>query len=191
MVRPIHASPACKPIQASGLEQPRSSSPASTMRNVLKTDDKSPNTSGSCLANTNPAKPIATAASHSAGLLMPLHRVGNPLARTILVECAWSSLRYNPWAKHVYDRICGKQKTRKKKAAMAAFTGRHPAKPTSSIGAVVRSMCNALLVQIVLRFRCLGYRCIFNVSHFLLGATKNVGSRVCEKSIRRRFTVPT
>lgn len=34
---------------------------------------------------------------------------GNPLARTILVECAWASLRYNPWAKGVYERICGKQ----------------------------------------------------------------------------------
>jgi transposase len=44
---------------------------------------------------------------------------GNPLARTILVECAWASLRYNPWAKSIYDRICGKQKTRKKKAAIA------------------------------------------------------------------------
>ena len=44
---------------------------------------------------------------------------GNPLARTILVECAWASLRYNPWAKSVYERICGKQKTRKKKAAIA------------------------------------------------------------------------
>ncbi len=44
---------------------------------------------------------------------------GNPLARTILVECAWASLRYNPWAKEVYDRIYGKQKTRKKKAAIA------------------------------------------------------------------------
>jgi transposase len=44
---------------------------------------------------------------------------GNPLARTILLECAWASLRYNPWAKDVYDRICGKQKTRKKKAAIA------------------------------------------------------------------------
>ena len=44
---------------------------------------------------------------------------GNPLARTILTECAWASLRYNPWAKGVYDRICGKQKTRKKKAAIA------------------------------------------------------------------------
>ena len=44
---------------------------------------------------------------------------GNPLARTILVECAWSSLRYNPWAKGVYERISGKQKTRKKKAAVA------------------------------------------------------------------------
>ena len=44
---------------------------------------------------------------------------GNPLARTILVECAWASLRYNPWAKGVYERICGKQKTRRKKAAIA------------------------------------------------------------------------
>jgi transposase len=44
---------------------------------------------------------------------------GNPLARTILVECAWSSLRYNPWAKFIYERISGKQKTRKKKAAVA------------------------------------------------------------------------
>jgi transposase len=44
---------------------------------------------------------------------------GNPLARTILVECAWASLRYNPWDKGVYERICGKQKTRKKKAAVA------------------------------------------------------------------------
>ena len=44
---------------------------------------------------------------------------GNPLARTILVECAWSSLRYNPWAKAIYERISGQQKTRKKKAAVA------------------------------------------------------------------------
>jgi transposase len=42
-------------------------------------------------------------------------------ARTaeILVECSWASLRYNPWAKAVYDRVYGKQKTRKKKAAIA------------------------------------------------------------------------
>jgi transposase len=44
---------------------------------------------------------------------------GNPLARTILTECAWASLRYNPWAKAIYERISGKQKTRKKKAAIA------------------------------------------------------------------------
>jgi transposase len=43
---------------------------------------------------------------------------GNPLARTILLECAWASLRYNPWAKGVYERIVGNQKTRKKKAAI-------------------------------------------------------------------------
>ena len=41
------------------------------------------------------------------------------MARTILTECAWASLRYNPWAKGIYERICGKQKTRKKKAAIA------------------------------------------------------------------------
>jgi transposase len=44
---------------------------------------------------------------------------GNPLARTILTECAWLSLRYNPWAKGVYERIRGGQKTRKKKAGIA------------------------------------------------------------------------
>ena len=44
---------------------------------------------------------------------------GNPLARTILVECAWASLRYNPWAKSIYERVCGNQRTRKKKAAVA------------------------------------------------------------------------
>ena len=31
----------------------------------------------------------------------------------------FSHLRYNEWAKGVYERICGKQKTRKKKAAVA------------------------------------------------------------------------
>ena len=44
---------------------------------------------------------------------------GNPLARTILTECAWASLRYNAWFKAVYERVTGKQKTRKKKAAIA------------------------------------------------------------------------
>ena len=29
---------------------------------------------------------------------------GNPLARTILVECSWASLRYNAWAKAIYER---------------------------------------------------------------------------------------
>ena len=44
---------------------------------------------------------------------------GSRLLRTMLLECAWASLRYNPWAKAVYQRICGGQKTRKKKAAIA------------------------------------------------------------------------
>jgi transposase len=44
---------------------------------------------------------------------------GNPLARAILTECAWASLRYNSWAKAIFERISGKQKTRRKKAAIA------------------------------------------------------------------------
>ena len=44
---------------------------------------------------------------------------GSGMVRSILVECAWCMLRYNDWAKEVYVRIHGNQKTRKKKAAIA------------------------------------------------------------------------
>jgi len=44
---------------------------------------------------------------------------GSRLLRTMLLECAWVSLRYNPWARATYDRIHGGQTTRKKKAAIA------------------------------------------------------------------------
>lgn len=44
---------------------------------------------------------------------------GSPLLRTMLLECAWISLRYNPWARATYDRIHGGQATRRKKAAIA------------------------------------------------------------------------
>lgn len=44
---------------------------------------------------------------------------GNPLARAILTECAWASLRYNTWAKSIFERISGTQRARKKKAAIA------------------------------------------------------------------------
>lgn len=44
---------------------------------------------------------------------------GPRMLRTILLECAWVSLRYNPWCRATYDRIHGGQKTRKKKAAIA------------------------------------------------------------------------
>ncbi|MEZ6151840.1 MAG: transposase [Pirellulaceae bacterium] len=57
---------------------------------------------------------------------------GNPLARTILVECAWASLRYNPWAKGVYERICGKQKTsdsKPKQSTTKTATTRRARKP--------------------------------------------------------------
>ncbi len=44
---------------------------------------------------------------------------GSRLLRTMLLECAWVSLRYNTWARTTYDRINGGQQTRKKKAAVA------------------------------------------------------------------------
>jgi transposase len=44
---------------------------------------------------------------------------GSRLLRAALLECAWVSLQYNPWTRATYDRICGGQKTRKKKAAIA------------------------------------------------------------------------
>ena len=39
--------------------------------------------------------------------------------RSILLECAWCSTRYNEWAKQTYARIHGGQATRKKKAGIA------------------------------------------------------------------------
>jgi transposase len=44
---------------------------------------------------------------------------GSRLLRTMLVECAWVSIRYNRWAKSTYERIHGGQKTRRKKAGIA------------------------------------------------------------------------
>jgi len=48
-----------------------------------------------------------------------IHKRGPRLLRGALVEAAWLMLRYNPWAKTVYQRICGNRKTRKKKAIVA------------------------------------------------------------------------
>lgn len=44
---------------------------------------------------------------------------GSRLLRTLLVECAWVSLRYNAWARSTYERIHGGKPVRRKKAAVA------------------------------------------------------------------------
>lgn len=44
---------------------------------------------------------------------------GPRLLRSLLLECAWCSTRYNRWAKETYERIHGGQSTRKKKAGIA------------------------------------------------------------------------
>ena len=44
---------------------------------------------------------------------------GPGLLRTLLVECAWTSLQYNTWSRQTYERIHGGSRTRRKKAAIA------------------------------------------------------------------------
>lgn len=44
---------------------------------------------------------------------------GPRLLRTLLLECAWISLRYNQWSRVTYERIHGGKKVRRKKAAVA------------------------------------------------------------------------
>jgi transposase len=48
-----------------------------------------------------------------------IHKRGPRQLRSALVEAAWLMLRYNPWAKSVYERLTSGQKTRKKKAIIA------------------------------------------------------------------------
>ena len=44
---------------------------------------------------------------------------GSRLLRTLLVECAWCSLRYNQWSRKTYERIHAGKQVRRKKAAVA------------------------------------------------------------------------
>ena len=44
---------------------------------------------------------------------------GPRLLRTLLVECAWCSLKYNQWSRETYQRIHRGTQARKKKAAVA------------------------------------------------------------------------
>lgn len=44
---------------------------------------------------------------------------GPRLLRTLLLQCAWCSLRYNTWSKTTFERIHGGSKSRRKKAAIA------------------------------------------------------------------------
>ena len=48
-----------------------------------------------------------------------IHKRGPRLLRGALTEAAWLMLRYNPWARSVFERLVGGQKTRKKKAIVA------------------------------------------------------------------------
>ena len=36
-----------------------------------------------------------------------IHKRGPRLLRSALVEAAWLLLRYNPWARALYERLCG------------------------------------------------------------------------------------
>jgi transposase len=43
---------------------------------------------------------------------------GPAVLRKLLVQCAWAMLRYNPWARAVYDRLC-RGRARRKQAVVA------------------------------------------------------------------------
>jgi transposase len=49
----------------------------------------------------------------------PITKQGSRLVRSLLVEVAWAGLRYNPWVRQTYQRICGGKKSRKKIAIVA------------------------------------------------------------------------
>ena len=44
---------------------------------------------------------------------------GPRMLRSMLLECAWASTRYNAWSKRTFARIHGGSKTRRKKAGIA------------------------------------------------------------------------
>ena len=44
---------------------------------------------------------------------------GPRLLRTLLLECAWCSLRHNQWSRDTFERIHGGKQVRRKKAAVA------------------------------------------------------------------------
>ena len=44
---------------------------------------------------------------------------GPRMLRSLLLECAWCSTRYNLWARRTFDRIHGGSQTRRKKAGIA------------------------------------------------------------------------
>jgi transposase len=44
---------------------------------------------------------------------------GPRLLRAALVECAWAMLRYNVWARELFERLCRGQRNRRKKAIVA------------------------------------------------------------------------
>ena len=90
-------------------------------------------TAEAIVAHIDDAKRFATKnqVSAYAGLVPRQYQSGNTdrhgritkrgpgLLRTLLVECAWTSLQYNVWCRQTYDRISGGSRTRRKKAAIA------------------------------------------------------------------------
>lgn len=44
---------------------------------------------------------------------------GSKILRRAVVECSWLLIRYNPWAKELFERLTSGQKTRRKQAAVA------------------------------------------------------------------------
>lgn len=80
---------------------------------VSKAGGRSRPTPDWCRVSTSRARPIAADASPNVA-----RDYCDPGAPG-LVECAWCSLQYNPWARITYERIHGGKRVRRKKAAVA------------------------------------------------------------------------
>ena len=48
-----------------------------------------------------------------------ISKQGNKILRTLLIEISWTALRYNPWARDMYNRLLRGDKKRKKAAIVA------------------------------------------------------------------------
>ncbi len=100
----------CRRSPASGRAPPRPSPLTCTIRSASRPASRCRRTAAWCRGSTSPAR------CDRRGRIT---RRGPALLRKLLVECAWVMLRYNAWARAVYQRLSRGRQARKKQAIVA------------------------------------------------------------------------